>query len=1478
MAEFEFDLTEGGEFEAYPPVEANAYSEEMQQYLAAIHAVRTGVPIESARQEVAALGERLFAGQSRRDATALVNQKATETTSQAIEVFSLPAINEAEETRATNQEVVDNSRAPEVIATTQGNPGDVWDEIDSRTAARVSVSTKKLAEIAEGTQLTILSGILDFVDIVASYPFDILTGGGFHRADLAQEWNTLLTADISEEAFNDRLDEILEEAKDAGWFSDENALHVFGQIANIQEGAMGITARLDKMGTVLDTVFLPFSALSAGRAAVSGFRAARNTTAILGAMRGPKASREVLESALRNPGTAEASAAGIPEHTLPGYLRMPNSGVDPQAWSAPGLAVAAESERTNIFFNIIHNFNLSRRIDPPIFDAWVPKGIKALEDRLNAKAQSNIIQTRVDQDKSGNIFGSMLFGRRDGTPFGDKGHATQFANKHGGEVVPITQGDKTFYMVEQIKNLSAAGLVDPLDSWEIGNHFFGAWGATFLTIPRRLEALAKRGEGVLGNLSTEIAPLVRSAIKATNKEERANVERVFWSLRDGDLSEYRRALTMPEFRNEWSKYSDIAPSKNAENLYLTIQELNDALYWIKADRVFKDVVDEGHQVSVFKHTDANGNLTERNILIRSAPEDLAEDTLIYDPVSGARIKLKDLKANQKVYVVDGGIDVGGEVARYMIADTNSIRRVFHSDVLGYNPGGPRGYDFINFVVKQGTEVRFIDGATTAGRAKTFLGTATRKEAELAVEQVSTILAKVRDIIPGIRQMTKSDAMNALRAVRGDEGLLAVVKANRDWNLASLGDTNDFIRFMEQYGLDPRLNISMGHMDDALGTVDDAGNLVFNVRRGETNRSDFDGVMNQPRNGPRQNDPLIGFGGDRAQTVSPIDMISRDFIRATHERAFSAYNFQAVDGWLAGIKNHLNIDSVKGLRPREAMNAVVFPDHPNDALRGYMRARDSINRTLGHVSEHEKMWNGFVNRFADQIYDKGWKKTAKTIAQAQLSKRPLEAIRGFAFDAKLGLFAFDQMFVQSSQIFNILAIAGGRRAFPAMAAATPLRMTLVNTSEAFAREVGRRSAAFTGMDADEFVRFSRWVRESGRTVIGGEVAELNAVNHVMAKGLVGRVREVGRVFFNEGERFPRMVGMHVAWKEYAKKWPTLDPFANHGLNWITFRQDALTASMTRASAATWQKGPLSVPFQFLSYSSRMMESIFSNRLLSKGERVRLASAQALFWGAAGTGVGGPVLDWWVTEGGLEIEPNTYTALRYGILDWAIGVTTGVDTGVGSRLAVGEGFWNLWEDISHEATVSEAIGGPALSTITDFTDVIFQSMVDMGNGRTEMLAGDAKKLLRNFTGPNKLYNAWIIYTMGDYLARNETVVVSGLTKGDALAYVMGAPLQEASLSYTRLQVMQDKEEHIKTLGKRMAEGFREMDQRLKDGDDEGAANLAKEIAGIYGMQDPYVQRKLQPFWEPQARSFFESILDKARRQGQANIDLHRDRGDE
>jgi hypothetical protein len=955
------------------------------------------------------------------------------------------------------------------------------------------------------------------------------------------------------------------------------------------------------------------------------------------------------------------------------------------------------------------------------------------------------------------------------------------------------------------------------------------------------------------------------------------------------LSKQRHALTPSEFRNEYHLIAGKAPSEAAENLHNTIQELNDALYFLKADAVFKSAVDEGGEVFKLRSVDADGVPVERDLLVSRIREDLDADTIIFDPSSGEQIRFADVPRNSKVFRVPSGLRVGEETAEFIVSDAPELRRLYHTDVLGYNPGGPRGYQFLNYGVGQeGTVRRMGHAGESPARERLLMGTGTRNEAGTAVAQLNSILDKITEMVPGLKGMTRANALDALRGVGNDPELLEVLLRNNDWHL-EVESVTDFIKIVEDYGLDIRKQFGFKAMDDVFGLADETGELVFGARAGETVRDAFEGVLNSPRNGPRGNDPLIGMGGTSAPTISPIDMMQRDFIRVTHERAFSAYNFQAVEGWLKGATPHMTPKSqaeIKGLHPRLAMDKAVFPDKPGTKVRAYITARDAINRTLGHVSGYERLWNNMVDRLAETVYEKGSKFSVGkdgrpvkdrglSIATMQLSKNPLTALRGFAFDMKLGLLAMDQLFVQSSQIFNILAIADVR-ALPAMAAYGPLRMTMINTSREFALEVGRRTAAFTGMSAEEFADFSRFWNESGRGIIGGEIGELNAVSHTMAKGYASRARDATRVFFNEGEKIPRGVAMHVAWKDYRKGFPTLDPFADHGVNWITARQDALTAGMTRVSAAPWQKGPLSVPLQFMSYTSRMMESLFSNRLLTRNERFRLGGAQMLFWGASGTVIGGPLLDWYITEGGGEMDGDTYTAFRYGILDWAIGATTGVDTGFGERLAVGEGLWNMWEDFSNEG-VFEALGGPVGSTGKDIVLTILPLLGDIARGNTSMVEADVRKFIRNATGPNKLYNAWMIYTLGDYLSRNNTVLASGLTQGDALLHLIGAPLQEVSLTYTRTEAFRDQDDHVRATGKRVAEIMREMNDAIDEGDIDKAEELGRMAKTYVAALPRWAQQRARKEYIPDGEGLLIDVIRKGRDRNSPNLDIHKDEGE-
>jgi len=1467
----DFNLVEDtAEFDAFPPFDTVNHSDGVKEMVAVLHSARTGQSLDDIRGKVNALGEDFLKAGSVLSVNQGIEDEFRNKAETAIETNSLPDLLDAEIARVEQKTDIEDHPAPEIVDILQFKAGELYDRAARSALSRRVGTMKALDKRIENTSVSTFSIIGDVLDLIASAPLDGLTLAGFKRVEVAEELRVLLTnTQISDQEYYATLEEKLDELADAGWFTDENYLFLSAGVANIAEGGVGVTATLERVGGVLDLGFGVSSVAKLGlKTAPALIGRLRNTTRIAATTDGPEAVAGVLRNGAARPGDPAAVAAGVAEETIPNVTRLPRTDIAPTEFAsvAPGAKIAAEMAQNNRILNIINELPFSRTIDPALISAWIPTGLRRLNEQIAVRNQNRVRNLTVGVDNRSNLFGTISFGKANGDPFSDINAAKRVAAAENGAVEEVVYGGNVFYEVHVEKNLSGKGLAATLDVNEIGTSFLREYGGTFLALPRRLDALAKRGEGVLTNVSRKIGPIIEQALKKTSNEDRILVEKIFYDLRDGERHASRRhPFNLSEFRDEWARFSDdptAVPSAAAEELYFTVQELNDALYFVKADPIFKSVVDEGGEVLKFSRARQSGEIDEFSVIVgRSERVDVPEDELVLNIISGEKKLVADLPRGEHVFrVLQGGFENGETTARYLSTANPNIRRVSHSDVLGYNPGGPRGYSALNFFVKQTTEVLLDNGKKLVGKARTFLGTATRKEAQFAVDQLNAMLLGFRELVPNLTGLSKARAIDAVRALRADPRALALVRTNNAWN-NNVNTVDDLVDFMTGQKLDPRKNVSFAARDDLLPTVDDTGERIFGSREGVTHGDDFEASINLPRNnGPRGDEPLRGFGGGLAETISPLDMIQNDFMRVTHSKAFEAYGFQSITGWLAGAKNLISND-VRGLTPLQAMRKATLADPTGPQSRSYEAARTAILRTLKNKSEYELKWNSMVNRVGEYVYDKGWKKAGASLFGNSIAKTPLEFIRGITFDARLGMLDPAQLIVQASQTWNILGIIGPLRGGEWLQSAVthiPLRMAMKTDDLTIIKDIGRRASAFTGMDADEFVELATWVKNSGRLNVGDEIAEISGTSTVLAQGMARKVRGASRTFFNEGEKMPRSAAISTAWKEFKKQFPKLSPFDEFGVNWITARQDALTAAMTGSSAAAWQKGPLSVPLQFMTYSSRMMESIFTDRLLTNAERIRLATSQVAFWGAAGLGIGS-FLDSYIIEDGLQMDETTYTLLRYGALDAFLNATLGTQAVFGGRLAMAEGFSQLLENFT-DSNFAEVIGGPAGGLTKDASFALWQGMVDITQGNADVVQADLKKFVRNFTGPNKAYNAWVMFTTGDYLSRNDDVLVSGLTSTDSLLHLFGGQIRDANLAFTRIQVMANQDEMLKTHQKEIGRLVRIMTNLVEEGDMEGAREVQKQIALANAILPVWQRQKLKKVLYPQLDSFASSLARK------------------
>lgn len=1391
----------------------------------------------------------------------------------AIEISDLPAIVQAEEERNDTIDFVSKTSSPEVYAAARtGEGGTEYDHVSARMAARIVTFEKIAAELMEEETGT-LNAVGDFFDLmVSSLTVDAFRLGGFERTDAARKATALMAADIPEDEFERELRLVLENAASSGLLTGSNMFFLGSQIENISEGGEGTEATLDRWFNVLDAAAI---GSVAARGSLSALRRARNTTAIVSATKGPTAAAKNLADGMADPDLA--LSAGVPREGVPSMMRPPENRGGEFRWNAPGVELSHRVQREDSYLNMVRSLRFSQRIDPDVLARWHDTGLKRLEEKIDAENISRVIDMRVAQDDQANLFGAIVFGKKDGMPFRDRRSAERLAAQHGGTVEPIDRGGQTFYEVHVQKNLSSKGLADPITNEEIGTVFYGllddlkVYGGAYLSIPARLDQLAKRGEGVFVKAARDINKRLQAVVKKTPKEEQKIAERILFELRDGDRAFRRDAYNEVEFLDEWARHSPNPPSQNAVDYYFELQELNDSFYYLKADEILKRAVGDGYdEVVTFQIARADGTVDDwRLVSRRTTVESVPDGERAVNPISGEQFTKEQIKKDHKVFRLANPHEIGDDEFRFIVMEKPTTRRLHHTDVLGYNPGGPRQYGFVNHTVKQDRP---------NNRPVTLMGAATTTEVQKAAEQINNVLRFFREKIPGLGGMrSRAKAIDSIETLRATPDAEEIVRLNNEWN-TNIESVDELVAFMRNQGIDPRVDVGFARMDAPIAMRDEAGELKF--LEGSTYGDIFEFRLAQPSNGPRRDVPLRGYGGGQHETRSPLDTIQSDYFRVLHNKAFAAFNFQAVNGWLKGAENLLTAESklrMQTMNPLRAMNAAEFADPTVKEARNFAAARSAINRVLGTKSEYEIKWDNFISRVAEWVYDKNRKSLAKKIDK--FGRDPLAALRGWSFDARLGMLAMDQVIVQASQSMNIVAIMGPSRVpefLQAAATHIPVRIALENGNSEVIRAVGRRVAGSIGMTPDEFEEYVEWVRQSGRLQIGGEVAEISNLNHLAVKGMVGKTREAMRLFFNEGEKFPRSVAIRVAWNEYKQQFPNADMFSNHAINWITGRQDALTAAMTRSSAASFQRGLGSIPFQFLTYITRMMESLFTDRLLTRAERGKLAIAQVLFWGSAGTGLSQFTVDSYIREGelfglpvgpeeGTDISEFNYTALRYGLLNAVLNEAVGTQrVAIGGRLAPAEGVADLLENWSNNNFV-EIVGGPAAQLITDVGGRLIKTVESIYSGNVSMTLEDTRKTLRSITSFSRGYQAWYIAKYGDYVSKSNEAVVSGLTEADAIMVLLGSSVQDANLSFDRARIMANEREELRRHTRRIQEYVREMNRKIDEDDMDSAIEIGDQIARDIAMLPPWQAREVRKGMAPDIGDMWGNLELKLMEQG-------------
>jgi 1,2-phenylacetyl-CoA epoxidase PaaB subunit len=481
-----------------------------------------------------------------------------------------------------------------------------------------------------------------------------------------------------------------------------------------------------------------------------------------------------------------------------------------------------------------------------------------------------------------------------------------------------------------------------------------------------------------------------------------------------------------------------------------------------------------------------------------------------------------------------------------------------------------------------------------------------------------------------------------------------------------------------------------------------------------------------------------FGETSLNTLSPLDSIASEISNTAYVASVSEWRESNIIRWFNTFQEILPAHMQK-MEPADAFAAMFKEEaYVGQTKEGYVakQVHKYIVSQLNVTSQEERSHVGMMrmaSEWAEGVADgtKGAGAMHKVGMFMRTSADYPKWLRTVAFHS---FFSFNpiQVFVQGMNAFNAIAISPlhGLAAGKAM----PLyRLAAMSDREEVWRKWAKtHNVVSLGMgNEDEFVETIRAIQRTGlldginsASMYGAETGKYGLFN-----GITRKIANAGALPFNEGETASRLVSFDIAKREFISNNKGVAWWTDENLAKILERQDDLTQNMTSANMASWQKGWVSIPTQFIQYQVKLMMNMLSGitgnpRAFSRKEAVQLMVAHGLMMGTAGFALwpSREMVGKAVNEDNMTPEQRLY--LQQGVISGLIGSLSDgeVKLGIGARFNT----FKWYEDI---------IGG----------------VLDPEKGFLEVLAGaSGGSLTKIFAGA-----------------------------GNAIALTVGTPLTQASL---------------------------------------------------------------------------------------------------
>lgn len=1282
-----------------------------------------------------------------------------------------------------------------------------------------------------------------------------------YRKATAEGFIDRLDAARSPQEVDKILDDVFEEATSRGLYGN-NIFNSTYAVETFQADGMnaheGTQALLDLATIGPGVVVKVFKGgLKGGKILPSIFKA-RDSVDVALSVSGLRAADQALTNSLKNgTGGVQLARQGSVAATR---VAIPS----PLSHVGPSIQPVLFYETQNYILKALRNSHFGSGLD----DQTLRKLAEEEATRMAKHQNASLLNMNIsDIDEIGNNKSVMFqYGKDTGGAFTTRDSAEKVARQIGGQVATLPNNNE-FIVIKQsnlsLKNAAKVTEAEDLSDVKLFGLLSMDWIGDYLSpeMTSKLDnlTLAKQGDQRINYMMSVIQPYVKSMKAISGRRYKKARENLNSFINDLQNSGRDRAYTVDEFEREWFvKYGE-QPDIKVVEAYSQAMFMNDTRYLLHADVELKRYVDQGAEMVEF------ASIGERKATpFAKIPSTNRMEKSFNLETGEVKSIAEVLKEGGSIYRLEEPYEMAGKVVEYVTGNVKNTRPMNHFDALAYNPGGMREAKFKKFIV-QITKGQTISNKEVKVMPRLIYATGSLKSAERALAEINSILTKIRQAtnnldLQGVKAFKSSIAKASI------DDINKVIQANNNFN-PSIENFDDFIKMAEDTGLDFVSDIRVGFANETLK----AEELTGLTDRIITPSSTLMDVYRHQHNVYGDRFKTVTPYGYNSTIFDPVRAIERDFSRELNRKRQAEYIKSSIEGLIRGAeKNNVLRTPAGSLKDLPLFSQIrnIEIDTSTKIGRKYDRERRILLRKIEEKSNLAKNWEYGINSLQELVFEKGvfgFGKGKQWSIFDKFSTDPIVSLRGWAFDMKLGMFAMDQLIVQTSQIPNIIAISKyGAEAFAELPA---LRIALADGRFQTISHLGKVLQKGTSrLSQTEFEDLVEYIRTSGAKKIGFNISELDAPEGV-GYGVIDSVRKAGRIPFNEGDRLTRLAAYSAAYREWKVANPTLSIRTKEGLasadSFIVARADALTAHMTGVSSAVWQKGILSLGTQFYGYTARIFEQIAFGRTLTVLERAKLAGAQLVLYGLTGTGFGWTV-DKFMYENDVSLDKDTYTLVKYGLHDYLISQITGVDTAFADRFAPGAAVVETYRKFV-DNSFAETFFGPVGGIGYDVVQTGSQAIYSLVTGNPTVAQHDSTKFLMNISGFSKPAQAWAIMNTGEFRTKNGKLRATGVSQGSAIAFMFGAPLQVNEAQFDILELKKSEDQFITEMATRIRDLNKLAVTAYSEGRDSEARDLLNQVADLYRATTPYQKSRILSASRDSIYSSTDTVMREMQKRG-------------